>query len=72
MYSKYLYSDKPLPSHCSQDMFTSMKVVGAVELSLGGNAALSDIHRLNWNTQTATKPGLSVVYFSTVFFTVYQ
>ena len=31
-----------------------MKVVGAVELGLGGNAVLSDIHRLKWNTQTSS------------------
>ena len=30
-----------------------MKVVDAVELSLGANALLSDIHRLHWKTKTA-------------------
>ena len=33
-----------------QDLFTTMKVVDVVELGLGANAALSDIHRLHWNT----------------------
>jgi lysosomal alpha-mannosidase len=32
------------------DLFTTMKVVDVVELGLGANAALSDIHRLHWNT----------------------
>ena len=30
-----------------------MKVVDVVELGLGANAALSDIHRLHWNTDSA-------------------
>ena len=38
-----------------------MKVVEAVELGLGGNARLSDIHRLHWNTQTTSK-GEACIY----------
>ena len=30
-----------------------MKVVEVVELGLGGNALLSDIHRLHWNTASS-------------------
>lgn len=34
----------------SQDMFSNFKVTKMTELTLGGNAALSDVHRLSWNT----------------------
>ena len=39
-----------LSHSCLQDLFASMAVVEAEELGLGGNAPLSDIHRLHWNT----------------------
>ena len=40
-----------------QDMFTSMKVVEAVELGLGANVPLSDIHRLQWKTKSSNRKG---------------
>lgn len=35
-----------------QTLFAGMKVIEVVELGLGANAVLSDIHRLQWNTTT--------------------
>ena len=32
-----------------QEMFSDFKVLEATELTLGGNALLSDVHRLTWN-----------------------
>jgi lysosomal alpha-mannosidase len=36
-------------------MFSLMKVVESVELGLGGNAALTDIARLHWNTDSSRR-----------------
>ncbi|CAI8046007.1 Lysosomal alpha-mannosidase, partial [Geodia barretti] len=40
-----------------EELFQEMKVVEAVELGLGGNALLSDIHRLHWNTASSRTGG---------------
>lgn len=35
----------------TQDMFAAFKVIAATELTLGGNAELSSVERLQWNIQ---------------------
>ena len=43
-------SSASFSSYCLQGLFSSFTVKDVTELTLGGNAPLSDVNRLHWNT----------------------
>ena len=52
-----------------QELFQEMKVVEVVELGLGANAALSDIHRLHWNT-ASSKTGTYILVIGGLIYSI--